>query len=50
MRVRDARDQERKTAPLERAVDALEIDTTALDADAAFAAAVDFIARKLGAR
>jgi len=50
MKVRDARDQERKTAPLERAVDALELDTTALDADAAFAAAVDFIARKLGTR
>ena len=50
MKVRDARDQERKTAPLERAVDALEIDTTALDADAAFATAVDFIARKLGTR
>ena len=50
MKVRDARDQERKTAPLQRAADALDLDTTALDADAAFAAAVDFIARKLGTR
>jgi cytidylate kinase len=50
MKVRDARDRERPTAPLERADDALELDSTALDAEAAFAAAVDFIARKLGRR
>ncbi len=45
---RDARDQERLTAPLRRAADALELDTTALDADAAFAKAADLIATKLG--
>ena len=49
MKARDARDSERRTAPLERAADAFELDTTALDADAAFAAAVDFIAGKLAA-
>jgi cytidylate kinase len=46
MEVRDARDRSRTTAPLQRAADALELDTTALDADAAFAAAVRLIARK----
>lgn len=44
---RDARDRERQTAPLRPADDALELDTTALDADAAFAKAADLIARKL---
>ena len=44
MKARDARDSERQTAPLGRAADAFELDTTALDADAAFAAAADFIA------
>jgi CMP/dCMP kinase len=50
MKARDARDSGREAAPLKRADDALELDTTALDADAAYAAAVDFIARKLQAR
>jgi cytidylate kinase len=50
MKARDARDSGRAAAPLKRAADALELDTTALDADAAYAAAVDFIARKLEAR
>jgi len=50
MTARDARDSERQAAPLIRAADALELDTTALDADAAFAAAVDFIARKLAGK
>ena len=50
MKLRDARDSGRATAPLERAADALALDTTALDADAAFTAAVEFIAQKLGAR
>jgi CMP/dCMP kinase len=45
---RDARDRERQTAPLRPADDALELDTTALDADAAFAKAADLIAQKLG--
>lgn len=44
---RDTRDSGRQTAPLRRAADALELDTTALDADAAFAKAADLIARKL---
>jgi len=44
---RDARDRERQTAPLRLADDAIELDTTALDADAAFAKAADLIARKL---
>jgi CMP/dCMP kinase len=44
---RDARDRERQTAPLRPAGDAIELDTTALDADAAFTKAADLIARKL---
>jgi CMP/dCMP kinase len=43
MTARDARDSGRAAAPLRRAPDALALDTTALDADAAFAAAVEFI-------
>jgi CMP/dCMP kinase len=50
MKARDARDSGRATAPLTRAAEALELDTTALDADAAFAAAVDFIATRLAGR
>ncbi|HZT50541.1 MAG TPA: (d)CMP kinase [Stellaceae bacterium] len=50
MKARDARDSGRATAPLRRAPDALELDTTGLDADAAFAAAVAFIAGKLAGR
>lgn len=47
---RDARDRERQTAPLRPAADALELDTTALDADAAFEKAADLIAQKLEAQ
>lgn len=47
---RDARDRERQTAPLRPAPDALELDTTALDADAAFEKAADLIAQKLEAQ
>jgi cytidylate kinase len=36
---RDARDAQRSTAPLKAAADAVLLDTTDLDADAAFAAA-----------
>ncbi|HYL31892.1 MAG TPA: (d)CMP kinase [Stellaceae bacterium] len=43
MMLRDARDRERRTAPLQRASGAFELDTTALDADAAFAAALRYI-------
>jgi cytidylate kinase len=50
MKNRDARDRGRRTAPLVPADDALVLDTTALDADAAYAAAIDHIDRKLAAR
>jgi cytidylate kinase len=47
MKDRDARDSQRRAAPLVPADDAFVLDTTALDADAALAAALDFIGRKL---
>ena len=47
MKDRDARDSRRRAAPLVPADDAFVLDTTALDADAAFAAALGFIGRKL---
>jgi CMP/dCMP kinase len=50
MKTRDARDSERATAPLARATDAFELDTTLLDADGAFAASVAFITRQLEGR
>jgi CMP/dCMP kinase len=50
MKDRDARDSQRRTAPLVPADDAFVLDTTALDADAAFAAALDFIGRKLASK
>jgi CMP/dCMP kinase len=50
MKDRDARDSERRTAPLVPAGDAFVLDTTALDADAAFAAALAHIGRALAAR
>ena len=40
---RDARDADRDAAPLRVAEDAVVIDTTALDADAAFRAATDVV-------
>lgn len=43
LRKRDARDRYRSVAPLEAAADALYLDTTQLDADAAFAAVVELI-------
>ncbi len=43
MRERDARDQDRAVAPLVPAEDATVIDTTDLDADRAFAAALEII-------
>jgi cytidylate kinase len=49
MKDRDARDSQRRAAPLTPADDALVLDTTALDADAAFAAALDFIEQKRAA-
>ncbi len=43
MRERDARDMSRSIAPLEPAKDAFVLDTTSLDADSAFAIALDYI-------
>lgn len=45
---RDARDTARRTAPLRPAPDALVLDTSGLDADQAFAAAVEYILSKTG--
>jgi CMP/dCMP kinase len=50
MKDRDARDSQRRAAPLVPADDAFVLDTTTLDADAAFAAALDFIGRRLAAK
>ena len=46
LKERDARDRTRAVAPLVPAPDALILDTSALDADAAFAAALAFIASR----
>ena len=46
--VRDKRDSERDIAPLRPAADAALLDTTHLDIDAAFRAAVDLIEAKTG--
>lgn len=46
MRERDARDSERRVAPLSAAPDALTIDTTRLDADQVFEQASNLIARQ----
>jgi cytidylate kinase len=46
MAERDRRDSERAAAPLKAAPDAYLLDTSDMDADAAFAAAVTFITRK----
>ena len=46
MAERDRRDSERAAAPLRAAPDALLLDTTDMDADAAFAAALAFIEGK----
>jgi CMP/dCMP kinase len=50
MKNRDARDSERRTAPLVPADDAFVIDTTALDADAVFAVALDHLGRVRAAK
>ncbi|TQF77803.1 (d)CMP kinase, partial [Elioraea sp. Yellowstone] len=49
IRDRDAQDANRPVAPLRPAADAIVIDTTALDAEAAFAAALAEIERRLAA-
>ena len=46
MAERDRRDSERAAAPLKAAPDAHQLDTSDMDADAAFAAALAFIERK----
>ncbi|MBK7363205.1 MAG: (d)CMP kinase [Micavibrio sp.] len=47
MRERDARDAERKIAPMKPAGDALELDTTDLNPDQAFEKAMDYIRSRL---
>ncbi|WP_420346116.1 (d)CMP kinase [Pelagibius sp.] len=47
LRERDARDSGRATAPLKAAADALRLDTSEMDADQAFAAAMAEIERRL---
>ena len=49
MRERDERDQNRAVAPLIPAEDALVLDTSDLDADQAFAAALEMVHSKLPA-
>jgi cytidylate kinase len=46
IRRRDERDSSRSAAPLRPAPDAIRLDTTALDADAAFAAALGIVEAK----
>ncbi len=48
LRERDARDSRRNAAPMIAARDAFLLDTTNLDADAAFAAALGFVTSRLG--
>src|SRR5262249_35871225 len=50
MKDRDARDSGRQVAPLRPADDAFVLDTTALSADAAFAAAIAYIDGKLAGK
>jgi cytidylate kinase len=50
LRDRDERDSQRRTAPLRPADDAFVLDTTALDAEAAFAAAIAYIDGKLAGK
>ncbi len=47
---RDARDRSRQTAPLAKADDAYLLDTTELDIEAAYKAAVQIVERAVGAR
>ncbi|MDJ0389262.1 (d)CMP kinase [Roseomonas sp. E05] len=48
LRARDAQDASRATAPLKPAADALLLDTTTLDAEAAFRTARALVAERLG--
>lgn len=47
MKERDARDSQRSAAPLKAAEDALVVDTTDLNADQAFAVALDYVRSRL---
>ena len=47
---RDAADAARAAAPMKPAADAMLLDTTALDADAAFAAALAMIGERLASQ
>jgi cytidylate kinase len=47
MRQRDAKDAVRQAAPLRAAADAFELDTTRMDAEAAFQAALAFVNNRL---
>ena len=49
LRARDAQDASRSTAPLRAAPDAMLLDTTDLDADAAFARAMAIVQASLHA-
>ncbi len=49
MKERDARDSQRSVAPMKPADDAFVLDTTELDAEKAFAAALDVITARLAA-
>ncbi len=48
LQARDAQDAARETAPLRAAADAVMLDTTELDADAAFALAMEIVRRRPG--
>ncbi len=48
LQARDARDATRDTAPLKAAADAVVLDTTELDADAAFSLALEIVQGRLG--
>ncbi len=50
MRARDAKDAARDTAPLRAAEDAFILDTSTLDADAAFQVAIGFVRARTGLR
>ena len=48
LQARDAQDAAREAAPLKAAADAVVLDTTELDADAAFARALEIVRSRLG--
>jgi cytidylate kinase len=50
IRRRDTRDEKRVDSPLKPASDAYLLDTTNLDIEAAFRAAVDYVSRKMASR